>query len=141
MEEKIVKLLVLFLLLINSFLDWRKRKVSLLSLGGFGAVGIGLNLWLGYQSIAEAAGGVALGILLLAAAFFSQEAIGFGDGLLICITGIYLGFWENLSLLFTGVVCCGGILCISVVAGRLKLADRVPLVPFLLIAFIGRMIF
>lgn len=141
MEERIVKLLVLFLLLFNSFLDWRKREVSLFSLGGFGVVGIGLNLWLGYQSVIEAAGGVALGILLLAAAFFTREAIGFGDGLLICITGIYLGFWENLSLLFAGAVCCGGILGIAILAGRLKMADRVPLVPFLLLAFIGRMIF
>lgn len=141
MEERIVKLLVLFLLLFNSFLDWRKREVSLFSLGGFGVVGIGLNLWLGYQSVIEAAGGVALGILLLAAAFFTREAIGFGDGLLICITGIYLGFWENLSLLIAGAVCCGGILGIAILAGRLKMADRVPLVPFLLLAFIGRMIF
>lgn len=140
MEERIVKLLVLFLLLFNSFLDWRKREVSLFSLGGFGVVGIGLNLWLGYQSVIEAAGGVALGILLLAAAFFTREAIGFGDGLLICITGIYLGFWENLSLLFTGAVCCVGILGIAILAGRLKMADRVPLVPFLLLAFIGKMI-
>lgn len=140
MEERIVKLLVLFLLLFNSFLDWRRREVSLFSLGGFGVVGIGLNLWLGYQSVIEAAGGVALGILLLAAAFFTREAIGFGDGLLICITGIYLGFWENLSLLFTGAVCCVGILGIAILAGRLKMADRVPLVPFLLLAFIGRMI-
>lgn len=140
MEERIVKLLVLFLLLFNSFLDWRKREVSLFSLGGFGVVGIGLNLWLGYQSVIEAAGGVALGILLLAAAFFTREAIGFGDGLLICITGIYLGFWENLSLLFTGAVCCVGILGIAIFAGRLKMADRVPLVPFLLLAFIGKMI-
>lgn len=140
MEERIVKLLVLFLLLFNSFLDWRKREVSLFSLGGFGVVGIGLNLWLGYQSVIEAAGGATLGILLLAAAFFTREAIGFGDGLLICITGIYLGFWENLSLLFTGAVCCVGILGIAVLAGRLKMADRVPLVPFLLLAFIGKMI-
>lgn len=141
MEEKIVKLLVFFLLLFNSFLDWKKREISLLSLAGFGVVGIGLNLWLGYQSVAEAAGGVALGILLLATAFFTQEAIGFGDGLLICITGIYLGFWENLGLLFIGAVCCGGILGIYVVAGSLKWVDRVPLVPFLLLGFIGRMIF
>lgn len=141
MEEGIEKSLVLFLLALNSLLDWKKREVSLLSLAGFGAVGIFLNLWLQYQSLAEAAGGAGLGILLLAAAFFTREAIGFGDGLLICTTGIYLGFWENLSLLFTGALCCGVILGISVLAGRLKMADRVPLVPFFLLAFIGRIIF
>lgn len=141
MEERVGKVLVLFLLLLNSFLDWKKREISLFSLAGFGAVGIGLNFWLEYQSLAEAAGGVALGIVLLAVAFFTREAIGFGDGLLICTTGIYLGFWENLGLLSVGTLCCGVVLGISVILGRLKLADRVPLVPFFLLAFIGRMIF
>lgn len=141
MEERIGRFLVFFLLLINSIWDWKKREISLLSMAVFGAAGISLNFWLAYQSPAEAAGGAALGILLLAAAFFTREAIGFGDGLLICITGIYLGFWENLSLLFAGTLCCGVILGISVLLGRLKLADRVPLVPFFLLAFIGRMIF
>lgn len=141
MEERVGKVLVLFLLLLNSFLDWKKREISLFSLAGFGAVGIGLNFWLEYQSLAEAAGGVALGILLLAIAFFTREAIGFGDGLLICTTGIYLGFWENLNLLSVGTLCCGVALGISVLLGKVKLADRVPLVPFFLLAFIGRMIF
>lgn len=141
MEERIRNLLVFFLLLLNGFFDWKKREVSLISLAVFGMAGIGLNLWLGYQSAAQAAGGVCLGILLLAAAFFTQESIGFGDGLLICTTGIYLGFWENLSLLFVGVICCGTVLGISVLTGRIKLKDRVPLVPFLLLGFIGGMVF
>lgn len=141
MEERVGKVLVLFLLLLNSFLDWKKREISIFSLAGFGAVGIGLNFWFEYQSLAEAAGGVALGILLLAAAFFTREAIGFGDGLLICTTGIYLGFWENLNLLSVGTLCCGVVLGISILLGKVNLADRVPLVPFFLLAFIGRMIF
>lgn len=140
MEEKIVKVLILLLLAINSAVDWRKREISLISLEVFGVIGIGLNLWLGYQSFMEAAGGAGIGLVLLAATFFTKEAIGFGDGLLICVTGIYLGFWENMSLLFMGALCCGLILSIGVLAGRVKMAARVPLIPFLLLAFIGRMI-
>lgn len=138
MERGIVKALVFLLLIINSLADWRKREISLTSLAGFGAAGIGLNLWLGYQSFLEAAGGVGVGLALLAAAFFTREAIGFGDGLLISVTGIYLGFWENMSLLFTGALCCGLILGIGVLTGRVRMTDRVPLVPFLLLAFAGR---
>lgn len=141
MEEEIIKSLVLLLLMINGLLDWRKGEISLFSLAVFGVLGIGLNLGLRYQSLGEAIGGMGIGILLLAVAFFTREAIGFGDGLLICVSGIYLGLWENLGLLLTGTVCCGVILGIGVLAGRLKMADRVPLVPFLLVAFIGRMVF
>lgn len=140
MEEKIVKIMIFLLLFINSVVDWRKREVSLISLAGFGAIGIGLNLWFGYQSFLEVAGGVGIGLVLLAAAFFTKEAIGFGDGFLICVTGMYLGFWENISLLFMGALCCGLILGIGILMGRVKMAARVPLIPFLLLAFIGRMI-
>lgn len=56
MQEKIIKSAVFLLLLVNGILDWRKGEVSLLSLALFGAVGIGLNVWLGYQSFLEAAG-------------------------------------------------------------------------------------
>lgn len=141
MEEKIVKSLVLLMLLINGLLDWKKGEISLFSLVGFGVLGIGLNLWLKYQSLVEVIGGMGIGIILLATAFFTREAIGFGDGLLICVSGIYLGLWRNLGLLILGAVCCGMILGIGILAGRLKMADRVPFVPFLLFAFIGRMIF
>ena len=54
MEEKIVKSLVLLMLLINGLLDWKKGEISLFSLVGFGVLGIGLNLWLKYQSLVEA---------------------------------------------------------------------------------------
>ena len=105
MEERIIKSAVFLLLFINGILDWKKGEISLASLGAFGAAGIGLNMWLDYQSFFEVAGGIGLGILLLVTAFFTREAIGFGDGLLLCVTGIYLGFWENLNLLFLGAVC------------------------------------
>ena len=106
MEEKIVKVLILLLLAINSAVDWRKREISLISLEVFGVIGIGLNRWRGYQSFMGAAGGAGIGIVLLAAAFFTKEAIGFGDGLLICVTGIYLGFWKNLLLFFSSLMLC-----------------------------------
>lgn len=139
MEEKIIKSAVFLLLLINGILDWRKGEVSLVSLLCFGAAGIGLNVWLGYQSLLEAAGGAGLGILLLLTAFLTGEAIGFGDGFLLCVTGIYLGFWENLNLLFLGAVLSALILGAGVLVKKVKLKDRLPFVPFLLLGFIGRL--
>ena len=139
MHEKIIKSAVFLLLLVNGILDWRKGEVSLVSLALFGAAGIGLNVWLGYQSFLEAAGGAGLGVLLLLTAFLTREAIGFGDGLLLLVTGIYLGFWENLNLLFLGAVLSAVILGAGMLANKVKLKDRVPLVPFLLLGFIGRL--
>ncbi|MCI8374491.1 MAG: hypothetical protein HFI29_03505 [Lachnospiraceae bacterium] len=137
MEEMIIKGSVLALLLINGLLDLKKGEVSLLSLGGFALLGAGLNLALGFQRPWELAGGIAIGLALLILAFLTGEAIGFGDGLLLGVTGIYLGFWENLRLLALGTLCCALIQGIGVALRKVRLKDRVPLVPFLLLAFAG----
>ncbi len=137
MEEKAVKISVFLLLLINGALDWKKGEISLLSLGGFGVLGVICNLRLGYQSLGSLCGGAAVGIGLLLTAFLSREAVGFGDGLLLCVTGIYLGFWENLRLLLMGTALCALIQGAGLLLRRVRLTDRVPLVPFLLAAFVG----
>ena len=96
-----------------------------------------VQLWRTWGDLGELCGGIGLGIGLLAVAFFSREAIGFGDGLLFCVTGIYLGFWGNLRLLLTGTLCCALIQAVGLLFRRARMKDRVPLVPFLLLAFVG----
>lgn len=137
MEEHVVKLSVFLLLLINGILDWKKGEISLLSLGGFGLFGLIWNLCRHYQSLGSLCGGAAVGIGLLAAAFLSCEAVGFGDGLLLCVTGIYLGFWENLSLLAAGALCCAVIQGVRLLLKKVRMTDRIPFVPFLFLAFVG----
>lgn len=137
MEEKAVKISVLMLLFLNGMLDWKKGEISLISLCGFGALGVIWNLWFHFQGVWELCGGVGLGIGLLTAAFLSREMIGFGDGLLLCVTGIYLGFWGNLRLLFLGTLCCAVMQGAGLLLRRVRMSDRVPLAPFLLLAFVG----
>ena len=137
MEEKAVKISVLILLFLNGMLDWKKGEISLISLYSFGVLGAIWNLKFGFQDLGELCGGIGLGIGLLAVAFFSREAIGFGDGLLFCVTGIYLGVWGNLRLLLTGTLCCALIQAVGLLFRRVRMKDRVPLVPFLLLAFVG----
>jgi len=139
MERFIIKGSMCVLLAWNAALDFRKREVSLRSLAVFAAAGIVINLWLKYQSIWLLLGGVGVGVFLLLTAFVTKEAVGIGDGLLLCVTGIYLGFWENLRLLCTGLVFCVLFLGAGLVLRRLRRTDRFPLVPFLLLAWIGRL--
>mgnify|MGYP002508686253 CR=1 FL=1 len=140
MEDRIIKGSVLLLLLINGVLDFKKGEVSLPSLGIFSLLGAVLNLGLRFQRPWELLGGMAIGLGLLLIAFLTREAVGFGDGLLLFVTGIYLGFWENLKLLALGTFCCALIQGIRIVFRSVHLKDRVPLVPFFLLAFVGGLI-
>ncbi len=131
---------IFILLLLNSFLDLKKQEISLWSLAVFGILGVFLNVWISYQSIWEVAGGIGVGIFLLMVAFLTKEAVGFGDGLLLCVTGIYLGFWENVSFFFIGLLLCALLALVCLLFHKRQLSDRFPLVPFLLLGWIGRMI-
>ena len=134
-----IKGCVLIFLLWNGILDVRRQEVSLKSFWIFGIAGMMLNLWLRYQTWWEALGGVGVGVLLVAAAFLTGEAVGCGDGLLVCVTGLYLGIWENISLLLAGTAICALVMAAGLLLGKIRRKDRFPLVPFLLLAYVGRM--
>lgn len=134
-----VKIFMLLFLLLNAILDWKRQEISLWSLAAFGGLGLLLNVWMSYQSIWDIAGGISVGIFLLVVAFLTKEAVGFGDGLLLCVTGIYVGFWENLSLLVAGLLLCAILAICCLLFRKRQLTDRFPLVPFLFLAWIGRM--
>jgi leader peptidase (prepilin peptidase)/N-methyltransferase len=63
--------------------------------------------------------------------------IGMGDGILLCVTGIGLGFWNNLELfgvaLFLAAV-------LSIILMILRVVDRKKSIPFIPFLFAGYLI-
>lgn len=77
--------------------------------------------------------GILPGLVLLCLGKVSRGSIGAGDGCYFLISGLLLGFWKNLALLFYGTLCCG-LFCLGYfVWGSLKQTDcmRKKTVPFL----------
>ncbi|MDO5407828.1 MAG: prepilin peptidase [Eubacteriales bacterium] len=104
-------------LLLAAAQDLERKQVDIwiyLLFGGAAvAGGIGRQLaggeacgWLEYL------GGVCPGIVLLAASAVSRGGIGAGDGWFFLVSGLYLGFWENLMMLCYGTLFCG-IFCLG----------------------------
>lgn len=140
MDSWMVKGCVWMLLLWNGVLDYKRHEISLASLAIFGCAGIGLNCWLSYQPLWEILGGLGVGLVLILAAFATREAVGLGDGLLVCVVGIYLGLWETLSLVLLGTTVCALVMGVGLLIHRIQKTDRFPLVPFLCLAYLGGMI-
>jgi leader peptidase (prepilin peptidase)/N-methyltransferase len=66
----------------------------------------------------------------------SDGKIGIGDGVLLCATGLGLGFWSNLELFAIALLLAA---VISIVLLTFRLADRkksIPFVPFLLLGYV-----
>lgn len=80
---------------------------------------------------------VGLGVILIS--LITRGKIGMGDGLILCITGISLGFWNNLELFLIALLLSAIFSIILLATKRVDRKKAIPFVPFIFIAFvIGR---
>ena len=70
----------------------------------------------------------------------SNHLIDTGDGLVLIDTGILLGAPDNLELFFTALFFAGIFALVSCVFFHKKRKDTFPFVPFLLIAYVGMLL-
>ena len=118
------KSIIFMMLLLFSIEDVRKKRIDILPLLAFSVIGAIYQTVTRALTIPEICGGMLLGVGLLGIAKMTGESLGYGDGLLFLVTGIYLGGWDNCSLLMTSLV-------------RKKSAkSEIPFVPFVLSAYV-----
>ncbi len=136
MAEISIKIFIMIMLFFCGIQDLLKKKV-LLWVVLAGAVLIATAIpFCNAISLFDRFGGFLIGISVIVIGIATKGKIGLGDGLLLCVTGIGLGFWGNLEL-FAIALFLAAILSIILLVSRL--ADRkksIPFVPFLLVSFI-----
>lgn len=125
------------MLCVSAWTDFKRKQVSMLVLGGFAVAGILWQMLLKQESFLLLAAGSLIGFIVLGVSRLTKGGIGAGDGWILCVTGVYLGFYENMQLFFIALV-------LSAIAGMglivLRKADRkteMAFVPFLLAAYVG----
>ena len=134
------KMVLTGFLLTAAWQDLRKQEVDVWVFGFFGALGVALAVyrWLvpgETYALLEHGAGIGLGLALLGICRLSRGAIGIGDGCFFLVTGVLLGFWENVALLCYGTLCCG-VYCLcwftwGSLRGRTDLRTKtVPFLPF-----------
>lgn len=134
MLETVKTVLLSMILLLFAWTDHRRQEVLLLPLIGAGIVGLIMHVWMQEQSVFGLLAGGAIGVFLLFYGRMTGESVGYGDGCLFIMTGIFLGFWRNLELLVIAsllAACYAGYL---VVAKKKTKGERFPFVPFVWIS-------
>ena len=115
-------------------MDRLENSVPLLLLGGMAAVL--LHLFAQEESVFYLMTGMSVGIALLLYSLVTHESIGYGDGCLFVMTGLFLGIWENLVLLLLASVLAGIGSAVLLFFRKKKKKERIPFVPFVFTAYV-----
>lgn len=129
------KMLVLGLLSLCSFEDVKYRRLTVIYIFMFGIAGVILHMFAPVCSIYSILWGMLLGLVLILISAATRGSLGMGDGILLVVTGVYLGGYGNLQLFLYGLLlsalCSLGLLVLK----RKKRKDEIAFVPFLLLSY------
>ena len=135
-EDEVKELCTVVFLAMNSWLDIRRREISLLLTVVYAGCGIICSILQGrkIQDVLIPAG---IGILFLAAGLISRGAIGAGDCWILLALGALLDTETYIRMLCIGFFLAAFWSGILLVIRRKSRKTEIPLVPFLLAGYIG----
>lgn len=130
------KLILLGVLGMSAYQDWKKKKVSVYLILAAGIAGLLCHLCRSQIDVTDMLLGAAIGAVLLLCGFVSGEKIGYGDGAIVMVCGIFLGFDANLELLCIALVLLEVVALFLIVVKRKGRRYQIPFIPFLLVGYL-----
>lgn len=133
---QIREVLTVLFLAVTGWKDWKKREISLLLTGIYGIVGLGLSIHAG-RTLEDWLIPVGVSLVMIAVSILTGGEIGLGDGWIFLVLGMMLTTEIYIK------TACIGMLAVAVYAGILLIICRkgrkteIPLVPFLLMGYLG----
>ncbi|WP_075721822.1 prepilin peptidase [Roseburia sp. 499] len=127
---------LLILLVVCAVEDLKHKEVTVTYILVFGIIGVLLHLFYPNCSVYSMLWGLLLGIAVMTVSVLSGGSIGMGDGILMTVTGVYLGGYQNLELFFIGVFLAGIWSLGLLVFKKKKRKEKIAFMPFLLVAYV-----
>ena len=125
---------------ISAYQDYRKRKINVYFLLTGGIIGLLVHLYSMEFDIIEILFGMEIGIMTLLYGFLLGGGVGFADGMILIVSGIFLGFEKNLEVFVAGLFLVGiTSLFLSVIKKKGR-TYRIPFAPFLLVGYLFVMV-
>lgn len=124
------------MLLVCSVYDFWKKQIPMVVLCIFGAGAVGFQVRYETHSLWDIIAGAMVGGALYIISMISREKIGKGDALMIMSSGVYLGFWKNIALLWLGSALAAVVCLVLYSCMKWGKDAEVPFAPFLLGAYL-----
>lgn len=133
-EDALIKGAVFVFLCICAVFDIRKKEIPFASaVSGMAAAGV-LTLWRignGTASAAEIILSLLPGAFFLLVSRCTKEKVGYGDGLLLLITGLAVGFYQCFFGLCISLLLSAFFAAFLLILRKAEKESRIPFVPFL----------
>ena len=126
----------LIFLLFSSFLDIRKREISIPVTLLFGLAGVVYSVRTG-RTMTDYLIPLGIGILILGGSVLTRGQVGMGDGWLLMALGCMMRMESYIQMACIGMLlaaACSGVLLLVFRKSR---KTEIPLVPFLLLGYVG----
>ena len=127
---------ILAFLGVNSWIDIRKKQISLLITVVFAGGGIIWTIRTGSDALDFLlCAGTGLGFVGIS--IFTEGSVGMGDGWILMALGTMMRPAEFFTMLFVGMLCSAGFAGVMLMVFRGKGHMEIPFVPFLLAGYLG----
>lgn len=128
--------MLLAVLAVSAYRDWREKQIYLYLPVGALILGLIWHLVCQERALEDMLLGAVVGLVMLIIGKVTGEAIGIGDGMMLVVSGVFLGFWGNMCLLMTALLLVGCVALLLIVIGKKGKDYRLPFLPFLLVAYL-----
>lgn len=138
-QQHVLELVLGVLLFVCAIMDIKYKKISLILLG---TVFVGMLIILPFRkeiSMIEGLCGILVGGSLFGINKVTRGQIGIGDACLFCVTGVCLGFWDNMGLLLYSLFFASIFSAFLILIKKVGKKYTIPFAPFVLLGFVGVM--
>lgn len=129
----------LLFLLFSSFLDIRKREISIPVTLLFGLAGVVYSVRTG-RTMTDYLIPLGIGILILVGSVLTRGQVGMGDGWMLLALGCMLRMECYIQMACIGMLFAAAYSGVLMLVFRKNRKTELPLVPFLLLGYVGGMI-
>ena len=134
--SQILAAAVLIFLAAAAYEDCKTERISLTLICIGGAVGLAAAIITRDKDIMQILYGMLTGSAVLLIGYASREAVGYGDGLIFTVTGIFLGWLDNIILIVSSLLLAAVCSMILLALKIKKRNDRIAFAPFILGAYV-----
>lgn len=129
--------MVLGMLGIEAFEDIKKHKIAVWLICTFGICGAICHMLHQKGEYQSLLGGMAIGLVMILISLATQGKVGLGDGMVLFVTGIFLGFQKNLVLFALSQALASVYALFLLVIKKKDRNHEFAYLPFLLISYVG----